>query len=101
MSGTLYIVATPIGNLADLSPRARQVLDDVDCIAAEDTRHSGLLLAHYGISTKQVTLHDHNESKAAPEIDDRFSFGAERRREVRPCLFVESLSEEAQLEPHP
>lgn len=60
-SGTLYIVATPIGNLDDLSPRAARVLSDVAVVAAEDTRHSGRLLQHLGISKPLLALHDHNE----------------------------------------
>lgn len=60
-SGTLYIVATPIGNLDDLSPRAAKVLSDVAVVAAEDTRHSGRLLQYLGISKPLVALHDHNE----------------------------------------
>ncbi len=57
----LYVVATPIGNLADISTRALQVLAQVDLIAAEDTRHSARLLQHFGISTRLVACHDHNE----------------------------------------
>ncbi len=68
MSGTLYIVATPIGNLDDLTPRARQTLADVDLIAAEDTRHTGRLLSHIGVQTQQMALHDHNEASAAGRI---------------------------------
>lgn len=60
-NGTLFVVATPIGNLSDLAPRARQILEDVDLIAAEDTRHTGRLLSHFGINTRQIALHDHNE----------------------------------------
>jgi len=63
MSGTLFVVATPIGNLEDLSPRARQTLTDVDLIAAEDTRHTGRLLSHFSIKTPQFALHDHNEDQ--------------------------------------
>ena len=59
--GELYIVATPIGNLADISHRALQVLGSVDCILAEDTRHSKRLLNHYGISTSLKSCHEHNE----------------------------------------
>jgi 16S rRNA (cytidine1402-2'-O)-methyltransferase len=59
--GTLYIVATPIGNLEDISHRALQVLAAVDRIAAEDTRHSQRLLGHYGIRTPLLALHEHNE----------------------------------------
>lgn len=61
--GTLYIVATPIGNLEDLSPRAVRILREVDLIAAEDTRHSRRLLAHFGIETPTVSYHEHNQRK--------------------------------------
>ena len=63
MSGTLFVVATPIGNLEDLTPRARQTLAEVSLIAAEDTRHTGRLLSHFGIKTRLFALHDHNEEK--------------------------------------
>ena len=68
MSGTLFVVATPIGNLEDLSPRARQTLAEVDLIAAEDTRHTGRLLSHLGVKTPQFALHDHNEERAASTL---------------------------------
>lgn len=71
----LYIVATPIGNLGDLSPRARDVLASVDLVAAEDTRHSGRLLAHFGIATPQVSLHEHNERERAAELLVRLGRG--------------------------
>jgi 16S rRNA (cytidine1402-2'-O)-methyltransferase len=58
--GTLYVVATPIGNLGDMSPRAVQTLRDVTLIAAEDTRHSRRLLAHFGVSTPLMSYHQHN-----------------------------------------
>jgi len=61
-AGTLYVVATPIGNLADLSPRAKETLALADLIAAEDTRRSGKLLQHLGLDKRQVSLHEHNES---------------------------------------
>ncbi|WP_221076001.1 16S rRNA (cytidine(1402)-2'-O)-methyltransferase [Agarivorans aestuarii] len=61
--GTLYIVATPIGNLADITLRAIQVLKDVSMIAAEDTRNTGRLLSHYEIGTRCVAVHDHNEQQ--------------------------------------
>lgn len=61
VKGTLFVVATPIGNLDDLSPRAKQTLDEADLIAAEDTRHTGRLLSHFGIKTRQIALHEHNE----------------------------------------
>lgn len=74
-SGTLYIVATPIGNLGDLSPRAQEVLAEVDLIAAEDTRHTRQLLSHFNITTSLTALHDHNESKAAAGILQRLAEG--------------------------
>jgi len=67
-SGTLFVVATPIGNLEDLTPRAQQILNDVDLVAAEDTRHTGRLLSHFGINKRQITLHDHNEGSAVPKL---------------------------------
>jgi 16S rRNA (cytidine1402-2'-O)-methyltransferase len=66
--GHLYVVATPIGNLGDLSPRALKVLDSVDLIAAEDTRVTGALLAHFGVRKKMLSLHDHNEGEATAEV---------------------------------
>lgn len=63
--GKLYVVATPIGNLGDLTIRAIEVLKQVDLIAAEDTRHVRMLLQHYGISNRLVSLHQHNELKAS------------------------------------
>lgn len=60
--GTLYVVATPIGNLADLTSRARDILASVDIVAAEDTRHTGQLLTQLGIDARMVSLHEHNES---------------------------------------
>jgi len=66
--GYLYIVATPIGNLSDISHRAIDIMSKVDVIAAEDTRHSRTLLSHYGITTKCSALHEHNEQKAHTEL---------------------------------
>src|SRR5688572_31643028 len=65
---TLYTVATPIGNLRDITLRALDVLGGVDCIAAEDTRVSGVLLAHFGIATKTIALHAHNEKQQAERV---------------------------------
>lgn len=67
-SGVLYIVATPIGNLEDFTIRAAKVLDGVDIIAAEDTRTTGRLLSHYGIETRLVACHEHNEAQKGVEI---------------------------------
>ena len=70
LAGRLDVVATPIGNLADLSPRAREALAGADLIAAEDTRHTSILLANCGISRPLVSLHQHNESgRIAPLLD--------------------------------
>ncbi|GAA0848646.1 16S rRNA (cytidine(1402)-2'-O)-methyltransferase [Marinobacter szutsaonensis] len=66
--GTLYIVATPIGNLGDLSPRAEQVLSSVAIVAAEDTRHSGRLLQHLGLSKPMIALHEHNERERVDRV---------------------------------
>ena len=68
MPGTLYLVATPIGNLADITHRAIQVLRGVALIACEDTRHTRKLLQHYGIDTKTISYHEHNEQQRAPEL---------------------------------
>lgn len=66
--GTLFVVATPIGNLDDLSPRARRVLSEVDIVAAEDTRRTGRLLSHFGIEARQMPLHEHNENNLAEPL---------------------------------
>jgi len=71
----LYVVATPIGNLEDISYRAVSILSDVDLIAAEDTRHSHVLLAHYGITTPMQSLHEHNESKVVGRMLERITAG--------------------------
>ena len=68
MFGTLYLVATPIGNLSDISKRALQTLETVDLIACEDTRHTRKLLNHYGISKKLSSYHEHNENARAEEF---------------------------------
>ncbi len=74
-AGRLYVVATPIGNLGDLSVRAREILQTVSLIAAEDTRHTGVLLKHFCIETPQLSLHDHNERQRAGEIIERLRRG--------------------------
>lgn len=73
--GTLFVVATPIGNLDDLSPRAREVLGRADLIAAEDTRVTGRLLSHVGIKVRSLALHDHNEEKVVPELIEALESG--------------------------
>lgn len=73
--GTLYIVATPIGNLDDITQRALNTFEEVDLIAAEDTRHSGLLLSHYGIKKPFFALHDHNEQQKATVLVDKLAQG--------------------------
>ena len=73
--GRLDVVATPIGNLSDLSPRAQEVLAAADVIAAEDTRHTGSLLKAIGVSRPMVSLHTHNESSRVPELLARLEAG--------------------------
>ena len=73
--GKLYLVATPIGNLADMSERAVKVLSEVDFIAAEDTRNSLRLLTHFGISKPMVSYHEHNRRERGEEIAERLSAG--------------------------
>ena len=75
MSGALYIVPTPIGNLEDITFRAVRVLKEVDLIAAEDTRHSRVLLNHYGIRTPVTSYHEHNERTKARELVERLRQG--------------------------
>lgn len=67
-AGVLYVVATPIGNLGDISARALEILAEVDLIAAEDTRHSRNLLRHFGIESALMSLHDHNEQARLPTL---------------------------------
>jgi 16S rRNA (cytidine1402-2'-O)-methyltransferase len=73
--GVLYIVATPIGNLEDLTFRALRILKEVDRIAAEDTRHSRRLLDHYGIKTPLTSYHEHNEQSKARHLVERMQNG--------------------------
>lgn len=74
-SGTLYLVSTPIGNLSDLSDRAKKVLSEVDFVAAEDTRNSGLLLSRFGIRRPMISYHEHNKRERGAEIADRLAAG--------------------------
>ena len=71
----LYLVPTPIGNLEDITLRALRVLREVDLIACEDTRTSGILLAHYDIATPRTSYHDHNETRKAPQLIERMQAG--------------------------
>ncbi len=73
--GTLYVVATPLGHLADMTFRAVEVLKQVDLIAAEDTRHSQTLLNHYGITARLVSCHEHNETDRIPRLIDHLKAG--------------------------
>lgn len=75
-AGMLYVVATPIGNLGDFAPRAREILAQVSLIAAEDTRHTGQLLKHFGIQAPLMSLHEHNEARRAEELIERLASGA-------------------------
>ncbi|HEX8636065.1 MAG TPA: 16S rRNA (cytidine(1402)-2'-O)-methyltransferase [Pyrinomonadaceae bacterium] len=75
-AGTLYLVATPIGNLEDITGRALRVLREVDVIACEDTRHTRTLLNHFSITTKTLSYHEHNERERAAELVARLAAGA-------------------------
>ena len=75
MAGILYVVATPIGNLEDVTLRALRILRDVSLIAAEDTRRTARLLQHYSISTRTTSLHEHNEREKTPKLIERLRSG--------------------------
>ena len=77
MPGTLYVVATPIGNLADITQRAIKILKDVELIACEDTRHTRKLLQHFGINTKTTSYHEHNENQRGDELLDLLKQGSD------------------------
>jgi 16S rRNA (cytidine1402-2'-O)-methyltransferase len=74
-TGTLYIVATPIGNLEDMTFRAVRILQAADSIAAEDTRHTGKLLQHFQIKTPQISYHEHNRHQRLPELLEKLRLG--------------------------
>jgi 16S rRNA (cytidine1402-2'-O)-methyltransferase len=74
-TGKLYVVATPIGNLEDITLRAINTLQKVDLIAAEDTRHTGKLLQHFQIKTPQISYHQHNQQKRTPELVEKLLQG--------------------------
>jgi 16S rRNA (cytidine1402-2'-O)-methyltransferase len=75
MAGILYVVATPIGNLEDVTLRALKILRDVSIVAAEDTRRTARLLQHYSISTPATSLHEHNEREKTPKLIERLRRG--------------------------
>ncbi|OLP20330.1 16S rRNA (cytidine(1402)-2'-O)-methyltransferase [Leptolyngbya sp. 'hensonii'] len=75
IAGTLYIVGTPIGNLEDMTFRAVRILQTVDVIAAEDTRHTGKLLQHFQVATPQISYHDHNRRSRLPDLLERLQRG--------------------------
>ena len=74
-SAALYVVATPIGNLGDITQRARELLGDADVIACEDTRHSAVLLRHIGARAKLLALHEHNEARACERVLEHLAAG--------------------------
>lgn len=77
MPGTLYLIATPIGNLEDITHRAVRLLGEVEVIACEDTRHTKKLLNHYGINTRTISYHEHNERERSSELIERLASGAD------------------------
>jgi len=77
MPGTLYLIATPIGNLEDITHRAVRLLGEVEVIACEDTRHTKKLLNHYGINTRTISYHEHNERERSSELIERLTSGAD------------------------
>jgi 16S rRNA (cytidine1402-2'-O)-methyltransferase len=78
MPGTLFVVATPIGNLEDITLRALRVLREADLIAAEDTRRTARLLARHSISTSMISFHEHNTRRVVPQLLSRLQSGKNR-----------------------
>jgi 16S rRNA (cytidine1402-2'-O)-methyltransferase len=75
-TGALYVVATPIGNRDDITIRALNILGQVDLVAAEDTRHTGRLLAHHNIKCRMISFHEHNERERTPDLINRLKAGS-------------------------
>src|SRR5215468_10927472 len=71
----LYMIATPIGNLRDITLRALEVIKSVDLVAAEDTRHSGILMRHFGVKKPFISYHEHNEAMRTAELVERLAAG--------------------------
>ena len=90
--GALYLVATPIGNLEDITIRALNILRDSDRILAEDTRHTGVLLAHYSIKTLQTSYHEHNKRSRLPVILDWLPPAVLAAADLRSRLFCPKRS---------
>src|ERR1044072_8710032 len=76
MAGTLFVVATPIGNLSDITQRAIKTLNEVDLIACEDTRHTQKLLNHFGIQTKTISYYEHNEQQRTEQLIEKLKQGS-------------------------
>jgi hypothetical protein len=93
-AGALYIVATPIGNRADLTLRAVHALALVDAVACEDTRVSGTLLAHLGLAKPLIALHEHNEREAAAQVVARLASAGGRGARGRPRLRADPRPEQ-------
>lgn len=88
MSGKLFLVGTPIGNLKDITLRALETLQEVDYVACEDTRHSSILLNHYGIKKKTFSLHKFNEKKSCDKVLQLLKDGKILRIfQMRECLW--------------
>ena len=85
LTGTLYVVATPIGNLADASARSIEILKRVDLVACEDTRTTRTLLSHYGIATRTAALHEHNERAESDKVIRHLREGKDVARRTRPA----------------
>ena len=94
MSGTLFVVATPIGNLEDITLRALRVMREADLIAAEDTRRTAKLLNHYAISTPTISFHEHNSRTRVPQLLARLNTGERSPWSATPALLV-SLTRES------